>query len=71
MEVIIMAWLPYVGTILSALVQLAKLLYDAAKERKGDEIKECGLAIEQARKTGDVSKLVEIIEKMKRGKSCE
>lgn len=64
-------WLPYISTILGALVQLAKLLIDMAKEKSGDKIKECGLAIEEARKSGDVSKLTKIIEDMKRGNPCD
>jgi uncharacterized membrane protein (DUF106 family) len=64
-------WLPYLSTIIGALVQLAKLLIDMARDKEGDQIKECGLAIEEARKSGDVSKLTKIIENMKRGKSCE
>lgn len=64
-------WLPYISTIIGALVQLAKLLIDMAKEKKTDEIKACGLAIEEARKTGDVSKLTKLIEDMKRGQKCE
>lgn len=64
-------WLPFIPTILSALVQLAKLLVDLAKEKSGDKIKDCAVAIEDARKTGDVSKLTKLIEDMKRGKPCE
>lgn len=64
-------WLPFLPTILSALVQLAKLLVDLAKEKSGDKIKDCAVAIEDARKTGDVSKLTKLIEDMKRGKPCE
>lgn len=64
-------WLPFIPTILSALVQLAKLLVDFAKEESGDKIKECAVAIEDARKTGDTSKLTKIIEDMKRGKPCD
>lgn len=64
-------WLPFIPTILSALVQLAKLLMDLAKEQSGDKIKDCAVAIEDARKTGDTSKLTKIIEDMKRGKPCE
>lgn len=64
-------WLPFIPTILSALVQLAKLLMDLAKEKSGDKIKDCAVAIEDARKTGDVSKLTKLIEDMKRGKPCE
>lgn len=64
-------WLPYIPTIISALVQLAKLLVDLAKEKEADQIKGCAIAIEQARKTGDVTKLTELIEKMRKGKSCE
>ena len=64
-------WLPFIPTILSALVQLANLLVDLAKEKSGDKIKDCAVAIEDARKTGDVSKLTKLIEDMKRGQPCE
>jgi hypothetical protein len=64
-------WLPFIPTIISALVQLAKLLIDLAKEKSGDKIKDCAVAIEDARKSGDVSKLTKLIEDMKRGKSCD
>mgnify|MGYP006266906281 CR=1 FL=1 len=63
-------WLPYIPTIISAVVQLIKLLADLAKN-KGDDIKQCSLAIEEARKTGNISRLEEIIKKMKEGKSCD
>jgi hypothetical protein len=66
-----MAILPYLPAILGALVQLAKLLYDLAKEKSGDSIKDCAIAIDEARRTGDTSKLTTIIDQMKRGKSCE
>ena len=63
-------WLVYLPTILSALVELTKLLLSLAKEKNQDQIKECSLAIEEARKSGDTSKLTELIEKMKKGKPC-
>lgn len=65
------AWLVYVPTIIQALVQLAKLLVDLAKEKKSDDIKECALAIEDARKSGDTAKLTQLIEKMRKGQSCD
>lgn len=64
-------WLPYLPTIIGALVQLAKLLVDLAKQKETDQIKDCAIAIEEARKSGDVSKLTEIIEKMRKGKPCD
>ena len=64
-------WLPYLPSILGALVQLAKLLYDLARERKGDEIKECSYEIEKARASGNTDRLIELIEKMRKGKSCD
>jgi uncharacterized membrane protein (DUF106 family) len=64
-------WLTLLPTIISALVQLAKLLLDLAKEKKQDEIKSCGLAIEEARRTGDTTKLTQLIEKMRKGQSCD
>ena len=64
-------WLPYIGTIVGALVQLTKLLIDLAKDKKSDQIKQCGIAIEDARKTGDTAKLISLLERMKRGDSCD
>jgi len=52
-------------------VQLAKLLVDLAKQKETDQIKDCAIAIEEARKSGDVSKLTELIEKMRKGKPCD
>lgn len=64
-------WLPYLPTIISALVQLTKLLIELAREKKQEEIKECSLAIEDARKSGDTKRLEEIIKRMKEGKQCD
>ena len=65
------AWLIYLPTIIQALVQLAKLLVDLAKEKKQDDIKSCAAAIEDARKSGDTTKLTQLIEKMRKGQSCD
>ena len=64
-------WITLLPTILSALVQLAKLLLELAKEKKSEDIKECALAIEDARKSGDTAKLTQLIEKMRKGQSCD
>jgi hypothetical protein len=64
-------WLTLLPTIISALVQLAKLLLELAKEKKSDDIKECALAIEDARRTGDTAKLTQLIEKMSKGQPCD
>jgi uncharacterized membrane protein (DUF106 family) len=66
-----LAWLPYVGVILSALTELARLLIDLAKEKNDDAIKECSTAIEDARKTGDTAKLTKLIDQMKVGGPCQ
>jgi uncharacterized membrane protein (DUF106 family) len=65
------AWIIYLPTIINALVQLAKLLIDLAKDKESDQIKSCAIAIEEARKSGDTSKLTELIEKMRKGKPCD
>jgi len=65
------AWLLYLPTIINALVQLAKLLIDLAKDKESDQIKSCAIAIEDARRTGDTTKLTELIEKMRKGKPCD
>jgi hypothetical protein len=53
------------------MVELAKLLIGLVKDNKADEIKECSLAIEDARRSGDTKKLEEIIKKMREGKPCK
>lgn len=65
------AWIVYLPTIISALVELAKLLLNLAKEKKQDDLKSCALAIEEARRTGDTTKLTQLIEKMRKGQSCD
>jgi len=64
-------WLTLLPTIISALVELAKLLLNLAREKKQDDIKACGLAIEEARLSGDTTKLTQLIEKMRKGQSCD
>lgn len=66
-----MAWLPYVPTILSALVQLAKLLLELAAKNQKEDIKQCSAEIDLARKSGDTSRLEELLKRMREGKSCE
>lgn len=65
------AWIVYLPTIISALVELAKLLLNLAKEKKQDDLKSCATAIEEARRTGDTTKLTQLIEKMRKGQSCD
>lgn len=65
------AWIVYLPTIISALVELAKLLLNLAKEKKQDDLKSCAVAIEEARRTGDTIKLTQLIEKMRKGQSCD
>lgn len=60
----------YIPSIISALCQLAKLLYDLAREKRGDDMKDCAIELERARASGDVSKLTALIEKIKAGKKC-
>lgn len=64
-------WISLVPTVMSALVQLTKLLIDLYKENQKDDIKCCAAAIEEARKSGDATKLTAIIEKMRKGAPCE
>jgi hypothetical protein len=65
------SWITLVPTVFNALVQLTKLLIDLYKENQKDDIKCCAAAIEDARKNGDATKLTAIIEKMRKGHSCE
>lgn len=64
------AWIIYLPSIISALVELAKLLLNLAKEKNTDAIKECALEIEIAKKNNDLTKLAQLVEKMKKGQSC-
>jgi len=65
------AWITLVPTIISALVQLTKLLLELYKENNKEDLKSCASAIEEARKSGDTTKLTAIIERMRKGTSCE
>lgn len=64
-------WLPYVPTIISAIVELAKLLFGFARQKDGDAIKQCSTEIEKARLSGDSSRLEELLKQMREGKPCE
>lgn len=64
-------WIPLIPTIISACVQLIKLLIELAEKKNSDEVKQCSIAIEDARKRGDTAKLEELIKKMREGKSCD
>ena len=66
-----LSWLPYVPTILAALIELARLLFDMANKKNGADIKACSVEIESARKVGDTAKLNLLIDKMSKGKPCE
>lgn len=63
-------WLPYIPTIISALIELAKLLISLAKEKDSDSIKQCSIEIEKARISGDTGKLEALLKKMREGKPC-
>lgn len=65
------AWIVYLPSIISAIVELAKLLLNLAKEKNTDAIKECALEIEEAKKNNDLTKLAQLIDKMKKGQSCK
>lgn len=64
-------WLPFIPTIISALVQLAKLLLDLAREKDSDSIKRCSLEIEKARISGDTKRLEDLLKQMREGGKCE
>ncbi|NCX94508.1 MAG: hypothetical protein EBX40_07515 [Gammaproteobacteria bacterium] len=55
-------------SIINALISIAKFLISL---RDKDEVKSCSLAIEDAHKRGDTSKLKELIEKLERGEPCK
>ncbi len=63
--------IPYIPAILGAMIQLARLLFDMAKAKKSDEIKECSYEIDKARQSGDVDKLIALIEKMRKTGKCD
>lgn len=63
-------WLTIVPTIISAVVELVKLLADMYRTNNTDQIKQCSTEISNARASGDVTKLNALIEKMSKGKPC-
>lgn len=64
-------WLPYIPTIISALVELAKLLISLASKKDTDAIKICSIEIEKARLSGDTSRLEALLKQMREGKPCK
>lgn len=55
--------------ILSAVVQLVRLIVDLLKDNP-KAAKECSVAIKEARDSGELGKLQELLEKLKKGQSC-
>ena len=70
-EVLMPAWLAIVPSIISAVIELVKLLAGMCKDNGADEIKKCSVEIAKARASGDLTKLTALIEKMSRGSKCE
>lgn len=66
-----LSWLPYISAIVSAIIQIIKLLKDLTEKQKADKIKECSVAIEEARKSGNFAKLEQILASVKKGGSCK
>jgi hypothetical protein len=64
-------WISLLPTIISAVVELTKLLFQLAKEKNQDAIKECALEIEKAKQSGDTTRLTQLIEKMRKGQPCK
>ena len=52
--------------IISAVVQLVRLIMDLLKDNP-KAAKQCSVAIKEARSSGDVGKLQELLEKLKNG----
>jgi hypothetical protein len=69
--VVMPTWLAIVPSIISAVIELIKLLADMYKQNSADEIKQCSAAIAKARASGDISKLTALIEKMGKGSKCD
>lgn len=66
-----MAWIIQLPAIVSAIIQLTKLLLELSKSKENDQVKACAVAIKEARMSGDIAKLNAIIEKMAKGHKCE
>ena len=60
-------WVKSLPTFVGVLIEIAKFLLSL---RDKGEAKSCAVALEDARKTGDTSKLEDLIKKMKAGDSC-
>jgi hypothetical protein len=61
-------WVKSLPTFVSVVLEVTKFCI-GLKDKK--EAQSCAIAIEKARKEGDTTKLEQLIEKMKRGESCD
>lgn len=61
-------WVKSLPTFVSVILEVTKFCM-SIKDKS--EAESCAIAIEKARKEGDMTKLEALIEKMKRGESCD
>jgi hypothetical protein len=62
-------WAQVLTMVVNAIVQLVKLIIELRKTNP-NAAKECSLALEEARKSGDAQKIKELIEKLGKDGSC-
>jgi hypothetical protein len=61
-------WIKNIPTLVSLIIEVTKFLMNLKDK---SEAQSCGIAVEEARKKGDMVKLEELITKMKAGKKCD
>ncbi len=62
-------WAQVMVMVVNAIVQLVKLILELRKENP-DAARECSIALELARRTGDTAKIQELIAKLGKDGSC-
>lgn len=62
-------WVQVFVMLVNAIVQLVKLIIELRKTDP-EAAKQCSIALEQARKTGDTAKIQELIAKLGKDSTC-
>jgi hypothetical protein len=64
------AWLTLIPSIISAVIQLIKLIMEL-KKKNPVAAKDCSEALATARKSGDGSAMQHLLDKMGKGENCD
>lgn len=61
-----MGWIP---AVIAIVIEIIKLII--ALRKKGESVESCSVALRDARKSGDMTRLEKILDRLRQGKDCE